>query len=433
LRRASIYNLLLSIWLTYVPTVAALAADEKPDLKSLLETYFKTENRNDRAGLVRGIESAAGGSWKTVADALGDLDLWPAVEANTVVMESGSTRIEVRVPDDYDPTRRYPLVLALGVPKSEWFDSLGSSFIIAQPSDLEAFRFGASPQKASEPLNWLKELRRRYHVDTDRIYIYGHGTGGDAAFAYAVMHADVFAGVLIVDGTLDLSYRRELCALLLGNLRHTPLHLTWRRQELPEGEILGGREAWVALTNRFLVAFARDNGLPLTAHAYDETDPPDESAWSKLFEHVRPANPSRVVHRFRYPAQAHAWSVRLSGFDDGFWTGDQIDIVASKGVDASDFVRSVLDAKLGSLAVTVGHHTIDISSTMADTVELSLNASAIDFTKDVTVTLNGKRRHEGRLKPSIATLLDSAYVQWEFQHPACVRLRIGKKGRARNY
>ena len=89
----------------------------------------------------------------------------------------------------------------------------------------------------------------------------------------------------------------------------------------------------------------------------------------------------------------------------------------------------MLESKLAYMHGEVGDQTIAVASRKCEIIELRIGVELVDLTKPVLIKYNGKRRFEGRLPTSILTLLESAYEEWEFQHPACVRLRIGKRGR----
>src|SRR5262249_2192119 len=49
----------------------------------------------------------------------------------------------------------------------------------------------------------LRDVFRRYSVDTDRIYLSGHSMGGDAAWDIGTAHPDLWAGVIPIVATGD--------------------------------------------------------------------------------------------------------------------------------------------------------------------------------------------------------------------------------------
>jgi pimeloyl-ACP methyl ester carboxylesterase len=52
-------------------------------------------------------------------------------------------------------------------------------------------------------LGSIRDACRRFNVDADRIYLSGHGMGGDAAFDIGMSHPDLFAGVAPISAVSD--------------------------------------------------------------------------------------------------------------------------------------------------------------------------------------------------------------------------------------
>jgi pimeloyl-ACP methyl ester carboxylesterase len=52
-------------------------------------------------------------------------------------------------------------------------------------------------------LSVLRDVCRHFSVDTDRVYLTGHDTGGDAAWDIGLAHPDLWAGVLPIVATAD--------------------------------------------------------------------------------------------------------------------------------------------------------------------------------------------------------------------------------------
>lgn len=431
---------LLTVLLLVRPSRAEQPAGD--DLGGLIATYFQTADGSERAALIGSIERAAGGSLAQVASAVEQTQLWDPMDKTEQVLSvaagpGGQARLHVTLPPDYDAAKRYPMVLVLpgtsanGLDSFDrsWLDSLASNFVIAIPDDFSCADFNAPQQAATLPRAWLKALRRKYHLDTDRVYLYGSGRGGDAAFTLAVMHSDAFAAVIIREGVLDVPYRRELRPLLLENLRHTPTHVVWTQPDLRVNTLLPEREVRIALTSLFALRSARSMELPISETVLSEGRSADTAALARLCEQVRRCDVTEVSHRFRYPAQGQARFLRQGRLVPPVWEGNQIDIVVRPHVSQSTYITSVLESKLAYLYGKIEDQTITVNSRKCEIVELRIGLGLVDLTKPVLIKYNGKRRFEGRLPASISTLLTSAYEEWEFQHPPCVRLRIGKKGR----
>lgn len=424
-------------------TVPTAIGDEPPDhdLDQAVTLYFKEADEAKRAGLVSRIESAAAGSVDAVAAAVGRVRLWDPIgerqETLPVVAGDGChAELRVTLPEDYDPDTRYPLILALtggdgggDAFDARWLDGMASRFVVARVGDFSGIVFNGPRDRAGDPRRWLHTLRRRYHIDSDRVYLYGSGVGGDAAFLATLLHADLFAGAVIREGMLDVPFPRELQRILLPNLGDIPLHLVWTRPDLPPETALTGRAVKVALANQATLRVGQSDGLPLTGTVLSPSMAPDPSVWAAVFEHRRPTAVKSVSIWFRYPEQGHARFLGQFGFGGQVWEGDQLDILTQPGVDRSAFVTEVLRSKLARLTGRIDGQTMEIESSHCDGVVMLLEHGAMDWSRSIDIRYNGKRRFSGRLNPRIGALLESAYEQWEFQHPAGVRLRVGKRGR----
>jgi hypothetical protein len=56
--------------------------------------------------------------------------------------------------------------------------------------------YGFSEEEHDAVLEVLRDLRRRYQVDSDRVFLFGWGEAGRMAFDVGLAHPDLFAGVL---------------------------------------------------------------------------------------------------------------------------------------------------------------------------------------------------------------------------------------------
>jgi len=409
---------------------------DAPPLDSVIKSYFEEDDVGQRGTIAAEIASRPDASVEAVGAALRGVQLWPTVATDEwrVAVDAGegrSTDIVVRVPKSYDPQQRWPMVLALADDDPDvnrWLETLRSGFIIAVPQDTSCLDFHAPPSVAAEPRNWLRALRRHLRIDSDRVYLVGSGPSSDRALLLAIMHADSFAGVVLRDARLAVPYRREMQRILFSNLRSTPVHFVWTEPELPLNTTLSGRDVEVAVCNLFAMKLAEEAGLPFTQTKLPNGETFDYAELREFPRRPRSA-PAEVSHWFRYPGQGGARFLRQGGFAEPIWEGDQIDIVTRPHADASDYVRRVLEDKLALVGGRVVGQTITISATKCEMVELHLEPSSVDFTRRIAITYNDKRRFEGRFAASVTTLLESAYEDWEFQHPACCRLRLGDQGR----
>ncbi len=111
----------------------------------------------------------------------------------------------VKLPPEYSHNRPYPVLLALpgtGEMAQQALQRYAdlcaeNGYVLAVPRGQERsgdYAFGERGH--AEVLEVLRDLRRRFQVDSDRVFLTGAGGGGDMAFDVGLSHPDEFAGVL---------------------------------------------------------------------------------------------------------------------------------------------------------------------------------------------------------------------------------------------
>ena len=104
------------------------------------------------------------------------------------------------------------------------------------------------------------------------------------------------------------------------------------------------------------------------------------------------------------------------------WDDDQLSIVTSPTTDRDKFISDVLKERLLYLGGRIDGQTIHIETKGCAEIELRLFDGMADFHTPITVLINGRKRHEGLVRPSIPTLLESAHKEREFQRLAFAKL-----------
>ena len=65
------------------------------------------------------------------------------------------------------------------------------------------FAYDYSAREHHAVLGALRDACRRFSIDTDRVFLTGHGIGGDAAWDIAIAHPDLWAGVIPIVAVAD--------------------------------------------------------------------------------------------------------------------------------------------------------------------------------------------------------------------------------------
>lgn len=118
----------------------------------------------------------------------------------------------VYVPTTYEPTKAYPLVIALhgmGGDENSYFEAYnkGAFRVLAEDHGyIVACPKGRKPASMyigdaeRDVMDVIEEMKRAYRIDPDRIYLTGHSMGGFGTWSIAMNHPEVFAALAPVAG-----------------------------------------------------------------------------------------------------------------------------------------------------------------------------------------------------------------------------------------
>lgn len=128
-------------------------------------------------------------------------------------------RYTMMLPPEYSPHHRYPLLVVLrgqgrtfqnelywwagDRTRPGWGQRRGYIVVAPHYCDESETSYSAGESSHEVVLNSIQHLRKRYRVDSDRIFLAGHGIGADACFDIGMSHPDLFAGAIPICGTID--------------------------------------------------------------------------------------------------------------------------------------------------------------------------------------------------------------------------------------
>ncbi len=120
------------------------------------------------------------------------------------------TEYAVLLPPEYHPLRSYPTIVALHDgrgPRSavEWIadEAAKRGYIVIAPeynSPDKGKNYRYSGEEHAAVQLSLRDARKRYAIDSDRVFLAGQLTGADMAWDFGLAHPDLFAGVVCVSG-----------------------------------------------------------------------------------------------------------------------------------------------------------------------------------------------------------------------------------------
>jgi pimeloyl-ACP methyl ester carboxylesterase len=137
----------------------------------------------------------------------------PARDLTDEVMEMragpgrNATTYHLKLPPEYTHNRAYPVVIVLHNAGEKARDMLARwethaadhGYVVAAPDWSQGFgggEYGYTEREHDGVLDTLRDLRRRFQIDSDRVFLFGLGEGGKMAFDVGLAHPDLFAGVV---------------------------------------------------------------------------------------------------------------------------------------------------------------------------------------------------------------------------------------------
>jgi hypothetical protein len=109
------------------------------------------------------------------------------------------------------------------------------------------------------------------------------------------------------------------------------------------------------------------------------------------------------------------------------WVEEQLSILPASTTDRDEYITGILEEKLGYIGATVQGQIINIETRKVGKIDIFLPLGLVDLDKPVTISCNGRRRHNGPIRSSIRTLLETTYETWDFQRLTPARLSLSIK------
>ncbi|MFQ5731089.1 MAG: hypothetical protein ACE5KM_03935 [Planctomycetaceae bacterium] len=336
-------------------------------------------------------------------------------------------RYAVLLPPEYTPSRSYPTIVALRpeertiLTELQWWGGSGGKpgqsqrrgYIVIAPeyTDGKTGSYDYSTQAHVAVIECLRDARKRFNVDSDRVFLSGHGSGGDAAFDIGMSHPDLFAGAMPITGISD-----KYCMYYWSNAKHLPWYVVGG--ELARDSLLrNSRELSRMMRNR------KPRPVDVTYVEYIGR------GYESYYEEIHNLFDWMSLHKRRkYPKRIEAKVLRTS--EDRFWWVRMSEL--PKTVTHSTLL--VGKTKRGSpmtlKAWVNAGNSVNIRSG-AKVHTLWLSPDLLDYTQRVRVNLSGRGTvFSGFLTRETGTLLEDLRVRGDRQKPYWTRLVVTPKGAA---
>ncbi len=391
-----------------LPTLVTHAAEEPlftEDLTAQVWQYITTEDGERARAVLASIVQRPYATLQAVQDVLRKgqphgLQPVGMLPDEQVVVRDRPYQLSLSIPQSYEPTRDYALVVCLHgagftgeAYLDRWKSRLGENYILACPT----YPAGAWFTRRAEDLvlATVQLVRERYRIDPNRIFLSGMSNGGIGTWLIGMHHAPLFAGLAPMASGID-----DVLFPFLENLRTTPVYIIHGSQD----------QVMPVELSRKLAGGLKNLGYPYIYREHDRThamagghffpreELPDLVKW---FDNQRrmPVPKTVTVVRDASHLLTFGW-VRIDATD-------QIASFSEDLIDKRDeSIRHRIYARL--TAQVIGPNRIDVRTDRVRQYTLYLNEDLVDLSKPVVITTDGQPSFEGLITPSVETLLRQA-------------------------
>jgi pimeloyl-ACP methyl ester carboxylesterase len=334
-----------------------------------------------------------------------------------------SVKYHVLLPTEYSHDHTFPMVVALhavernpawelrwwGGTAEEPLQAQRRGYIVIAPEylDEKATTYTYSPQSHYRVQMALRDAFKRFNIDSNRVFLAGHGSGGDAAFDIGNAHPDLFAGVIPITGQLQ-----NLTIKIWRNGRQIPWYIV-------SGQL--DRDVFeknASLINRMMIAHYDVLLSEFIGRGYESF----YEEIHQLFDWMD------LQERSPDPAEFSMNTVRPNN-NRFFWLkANTLENVGQRGGQEQPFptVNLASRAKIISgeiLAGSINNTTIAIKSP-ARSNTIWLSPDMIDFDIRLKVRVNGRSVFNDFVESSVEHILDDLRLRGDRQRVYHTRIDL---------
>lgn len=417
-------------------------------IRELVAEYLACDDANRRAAIIETLRTLEGAQPEYIDRMLNllppPLD-WPDGSAVDGVdgfysVATDAAVYAIQLPPEYNPLRSYPAIVTLhnagGYAEDQidyWAGQLSSGQLISNPPDTDqpdtdqpdadqpgtdqpgtdqpsatlrtrmghAARNGFivvapvwsrasqrsyeyTPIEHARVMASLRDAMRRASIDSDRVFITGHGEGGSAAWDIALAHPDLWAGMIAINATPTKTVHH-----FETNARYMPMYLLMGELDgqRADGSIMND---YMSFNHQAMVVMYRGRGRE---PFFDEI--PRMFEWMKSPANVRRPIPEEIDLALMRDGDQFYWWLELGPLKPDV----RIDPVLW---DQTSRIRS------GKVSASIGADNQIRVRGPSDQFRVLLRPQpGIDLAKEIIIRL-GTRSHRFSYDGSIATMLEDA-------------------------
>jgi predicted esterase len=359
------------------------------------------------------------------------VDPEPNINTRTVAVNLGPGRRGItyhrKLPPEYTHNRPYPVLIVLHrsgqrptAMLDRWADAAAENgFILAAPEweGGVASGYHYSEEEHQVVLRTIHDLRRRFRVDSDRIFLFGLEEGGKMAWDVGLSHPDLFAGVMPMSAGPMLfpgAYWRNAQYLPIYAVSGTRTGETQKqvKSRFDEWAVRGYPALWIDYKNR--------------GHEWFGGEVPNMFDWMHRQRRTFPLR-QLGTEGFGGPFGNEFCSMRAS--DNRFyWLST--DSISSRNTNSAErWSYKVIPAMMAA-RVDGDQNAIYITASGMRKLTVWIGRDAkgtylLDLDKPLSITGNLKRFvHKKHLTPSLSVLLQDLYERGDRQHLFVTKVEI---------
>jgi pimeloyl-ACP methyl ester carboxylesterase len=325
------------------------------------------------------------------------------------------TEYVVRLPPEYHPLRSYPAIVALhgGQGPQSAIESWSTEasrrgyIIIApeysipgQPPD---YRYTASEHAAVEVA--LRDARRRYAIDADRVFAAGQLAGGNMAWDLALGHPDLFAGAVVISG-----FPAKYVPRYLPHHERLPLYFVIGDLAPASVEIVFGNYVKPMILKVWDVTYVEYHRRGI------EEFPEEISTAYDWMDHHR---------RDPVPKSFDALSARTC--DNRFYGVVIREFAPNRTTppEATEMLGQNLSPATLKLKTSAIGNLYNLKALGVKKLDIWLSPRLVDFKRKLEVRINDKTRFKGPVKLSLDSFLEDLRVRGDRQQVYWMKLPAG--------
>ena len=323
------------------------------------------------------------------------------------------------LPPEYHPLRTYPAIVALHDGRGpraalDWWgpEAARNGYIVVAPEyndDAASPDFRYSPDEHAAVMLALRDARKRFAIDPDRVFAAGSLIGGNAAWDVGLAHPDVFAGAVTISG-LPAKY----VAQTRNHAEYLPLYVVIGDMATAATEALVFETAKSMISKTWDVTYVEYIRRGLEALPEEL---PDAFDW--MNRRVRSPSLKEFEVVACRPSDDRYYGLVIRDFTPGRTASpESVDPLGRDLNPATIHCRSNALTNLMSL---------DVSGVEA--LDVWLSPDVIDFDRPVQIRVNGKRLFNDRVAPDLEAMLEDVRLRGDRGQLYWAKIPLGGKRR----